>query len=41
MMFRDMIAIDSESSTKAQETVGGKLISYMLETRGASDHILL
>jgi len=25
MMFRDMIAIDSESSTKAQETVGEKI----------------
>jgi hypothetical protein len=40
MMLRDMIAIDSESSKKTQ-TVGGKLISYMLERLGASDHILL
>jgi hypothetical protein len=41
MMFRDVIALDSESSTKTQETVGGNLISYMLETRDASDRILL
>jgi len=41
MMFGDIITIDSVSSTKTQGTVGEKWISYTLETRGASDYILL
>jgi predicted Ser/Thr protein kinase len=43
MMFRDVVVIDSESSTTKNETqtVKGKLISYTLETRRVSGHILL
>jgi hypothetical protein len=41
MIFRGVIASVSEGSTKTQETLGENLISYMLETRVASDIILL
>jgi hypothetical protein len=40
MMLRDTVATDSESNTETQ-TVGRKLISYMLEARGATNHIVL
>jgi hypothetical protein len=45
MIFSDTVSINSESSTKTQTVAKGgggwELISYMLETRGDSNHIVL